>query len=108
MTNTGGTVLRVEEAAFGAAEAVDDFGKQEWEQLGEPIAYGLQDYMEKFIDDFQKGLPKVEDLMAMEENAYQTGLGFLIICLFVAQLPYTIVTCICTKYVVSKNKKHRK
>ena len=52
MTNTGGTVLRVEEAAFGIVEGVDDFGKQEWEQLGEPISYGLAEWVNQFTDQF--------------------------------------------------------
>ena len=54
MTNTGDMDLGVEEAAFGVAEAVDDFGKQEWEQLGEPIAYGLTDWVNQFTDQFIK------------------------------------------------------
>ena len=46
--------------------------------------------------------------MDMEEKAYQTALGFLIICFFIVQLPYIIVTCIYTKHIVNKNKKYRK
>ena len=54
MTNTGDMDYGVEEGAFAIVEGVDDFGKQAWEQAGEPISYGLTDYVRPLVDQFIK------------------------------------------------------